>query len=109
MDIITGVAFPLKTKNCFKTQKGNLNIEISKKLNFIYLSQFNYIPNCSLIEYISNSNNSEYINENLDYIFELLKSVGLFKELDLKDQINYFKHYLKMLYQWRTSPKVEYS
>ena len=92
MDLITGVAFPLNSKNCFYTKKGKLNIEVSRKLNFIYLSQFNYIPNCSIIEYISNSNDSKYINQNLDYVLELLKSVGLFEELEFKSSDDIFKN-----------------
>ena len=91
MDIITGVAFPLNSENCFNTKKGKLNIEMRKNLNFIYLSQFNYIPNCSLIEYITNSNNSKYIHQNLDYVVELLKSVGLFDELGFKRSDNLFQ------------------
>ena len=39
--------------------------KISKNLNFIYLSQFNYIPNCSVIEYIANSNNPKYLKQNM--------------------------------------------
>ena len=35
MDLITGVALPLKSKNCLNTPKGQLNIEISKNLEFI--------------------------------------------------------------------------
>ena len=92
MDIVTGVAFPLNSKNYFKTKKGKLNIEISKNLNFIYLSQFNYIPNCSVIEYIANSNNSKYLKQNIKYIVELLKSVGLFEELGLERSENLFNN-----------------
>ena len=92
MDIITGVAFPLNSKNRFNTKKGELNIEISKNLNFIYLSQFNYIPNCSVIEYIANSNNSEYLKQNINYVVELLKSVGLFEELGFKRSENLFNN-----------------
>ena len=84
MDVITGIAFNLNSKNCFDTNKGKLNIEMSKNLNFIYLSQFNYIPNCSVIEYITNSNNSKYHKQNINYVLELLKSVGLFEELGFR-------------------------
>ena len=92
MDIITGVAFPLNSKNRFNTKKGELNIEISKNLNFIYLSQFNYIPNCSVIEYIANSNNPKYLKQNINYVVELLKSVGLFEELGFKRSDNLFNN-----------------
>lgn len=91
MDVITGVAFPLNSKNYYNTKKGRLSIEISKNLNFIYLSQFNYIPNCSIIEYIANSNNKEYINQNIDYLIVLLKSVGLFEELGFINSDNFFQ------------------
>ena len=84
MDIITGVAFPLNSKNHFDTNKGKLNIEMSRNLNFIYLSQFNYIPNCSVIEYITNSNNSKYLKQNINYVVKLLKAVGLFEELGFR-------------------------
>ncbi len=95
MDIITGVAFPLNSKNCFNTKKGKLNIEISKNLNFIYLSQFNYIPNCSVIEYITNSNNLKFIDQNKDYVVELLKSVGLFDELGFQRSNNLFNNLIE--------------
>ena len=95
MDIITGVAFPLNSKNCFNTKKGKFNIEINKNLKFIYLSQFNYIPNCSLIEYITNSNNSKFIDQNKNYVVELLKSVGLFEELGFKKTNDLFKNLIE--------------
>ncbi len=85
MDIITGVALPLKVNNFFNTPKGKLNIEISKNLEFIYLSQFNYIPSCSIIEYIANTNDAEYLNQNKKNIGKLLKSIGLYEELGFKN------------------------
>ena len=90
MDLITGVALPLQVKNCFNTPKGKLNIEISKNLEFIYLSQFNYIPSCSIIEYIANTNDAEYLNQNKRYIAKLLKSIGLYEELGFKNLDNLF-------------------
>ena len=92
MDLITGLAFPIKLKNSFKTNKGELRIEQIKNLNFIYLSQFNYIPNCSIIEYIANSNNPNYLNKNINYIFKILKIVGLSEELQLKNKNDLFKN-----------------
>ena len=91
MDLITGVAIPLNSKNKFNTHNGNLTIEMSKKLNFIYLSQFNYIPSCSIIEYIVNSNDMEYLNQNRNYVIKLLKSIGLFDELGFKNSHNLFE------------------
>jgi len=92
MDLITGLAFPIKLKNSFKTYKGELRIEQIKNLNFIYLSQFNYIPNCSIIEYIANSNNPNFLNKNINYIFKILKIVGLSEELQLKNKNDLFKN-----------------
>ncbi len=84
IDLITGLAFPLKLKNSFDTIKGNLIIEKEKNLNFIYLSQFNYIPNCPIIEYIANSNNQKYLNQNINYILKIFKFIGLFEEFEFE-------------------------
>ena len=91
MDLITGVALPLQVESCFNTPKGKLNIEINKNLEFIYLSQFNYIPSCSIIEYIANTNDSQYLNQNRKNIEKLLKSIGLYEELGLKNSKNLFE------------------
>ncbi len=92
MDLITGIALPLNLKNEFNTNKGTLNIEKRKNLNFIYLSQFNYIPSCSIIEYIVNSNNPDYLNLNKNYVVKLLKETGLFDELNCKKSDNLFEN-----------------
>ena len=90
MDIITGIAFPLNSQNNFNTSKGNLRIEKNQKINFIYLSQFNYIPNCPIIEYIANSNETKYLNQNINYIVNLVRSIGLFEELKFKSSSDLF-------------------
>lgn len=84
LDLVTGVAFPLKSINKIKTNKGELTIEKSKNLNFIYLAQFNYIPKVPIIEYITNSNNSNYLNQKKVFVVKLLKSIGLFEEFEFK-------------------------
>ena len=92
LDLITGVAFPLKSINSFDTNRGSLKIEIVKNIKFIYLSQFNYIPNCPIIEYIANSNNKSFIYKNADYILEIIKATGLYEELELKSSNDLFKN-----------------
>ena len=92
MDLISGLAFPIKLKNSFNTNKGELKIEKIKNLSFIYLSQFNYIPNCPIIEYIANSNNPKYIKDNINYIFKIVKVIGLLDELELKNKDDLFKN-----------------
>ena len=86
MDIITGISMPLKIRNVFKNKYENLIIEVDPKCQFIYLSQFNYIPNCSLLEYISNSDDKVFITKNTKFILSLLKKSGLYKELNLRDR-----------------------
>ncbi len=88
MDIITGISMPLKVRNVFKNKYENLIIEVNPKCQFIYLSQFNYIPNCPLLEYISNSDNKKFITKNTKFILTLLKKSGLYKELNLRDPYN---------------------
>ena len=92
MDLISGLAFPIKLKNSFNTNKGELKIEKIKNLSFIYLSQFNYIPNCPIIEYIANSNNPKYLKDNINYIFKIVKIIGLLDELELKNKNDLFKN-----------------
>ncbi len=92
MDVITGIAFPIKSKISFDTMKGQLEIENIKNLNFIYLSQFNYIPNCPMIEYIANSNNGKYLNANKDYILKIVKRIGLFEEFEFKSIDDLYKN-----------------
>ena len=92
MDLITGMAFPIKLKNSFDTAKGKLEIENIKNLNFIYLSQFNYIPNCPMIEYIANSNNQKYLNANKNFILKIVKRIGLFEEFELKSIDDLYKN-----------------
>ena len=41
--------------------------------------------------YHHHPNNSKYIHQNLDYVVELLKSVGLFDELGFKRSDNLFQ------------------
>ena len=82
MDLITGLAFPLKDKNKLNTNRGDLVLEINKKIKFIYLSQFNYIPSCSIIEYITNSDDKTFLNKNKNFVLSLLKTSGLFEEFD---------------------------
>ena len=59
---------------------------------FIYLSQFNYIPNCPLIEYISNSDDSNFIKNNIKFIFYLLKESGLAEELEIINKKDLYKN-----------------
>ena len=82
MDLITGLAFPLKEKNKLNTDRGDLSLEINQRIKFIYLSQFNYIPSCSIFEYITNSDDKDFINKNKNFVVKLLKNSGLFDEFD---------------------------
>tara|TARA_Y100000589_G_C27197775_1_gene647758 strand:+ start:219 stop:1916 length:1698 start_codon:yes stop_codon:yes gene_type:complete len=90
LDLITGIAIPIKEKEVFMTKKGRLKIYSNKKNNFIYLSQFNYIPNCPIIEYIVNDNDKKLIQQNLNYLIYLLKESNLYFEFNLKDENNLF-------------------
>ena len=67
MDVITGTAFPGLYNKSLKTKKGELTIKNNELNKFIYLAQFNYIPNCPLIEYIANSNDSDFLKDFLRY------------------------------------------
>ena len=78
-----------------------LNIKNNKLNKFIYLSQFNYIPNCPLIEYIANSNDSKLLKKSKSYIFYLLIESGLSEELRIiknKDLFNFIYGYSQRLY-----------
>ncbi len=90
LDLITGIAIPIKENEVFMTKKGRLKIYSNKKNNFIYLSQFNYIPNCPIIEYIVNDNDKKLIQQNLNYLIYLLKESNLYFEFNLKDENNLF-------------------
>lgn len=92
MDIITGVALPFESKTSFLTSKGEFTLEKRKDIYFIYLAQFNYIPNCPIIEFIAGSTNPKYINENKKYIVKLFKSIGLFEELEYKTENDLFNN-----------------
>ncbi len=92
MDIITGVALPFESKTSFLTSKGEFTLEKRKDIFFIYLAQFNYIPNCPIIEFIAGSTNTKYLNENKKYIVKLFKSIGLFEELEYKTENDIFNN-----------------
>ncbi len=92
MDIITGVALPFESKTSFLTSKGEFTLQKRKDIYFIYLAQFNYIPNCPIIEFIAGSTNPKYINENKKYIVKLFKSIGLFEELEYKTENDLFNN-----------------
>ncbi len=92
MDVITGIAFPECNNHYIKTEKGILNLKNDPHNKFIYLSQFNYIPNCPLIEYISNSDDSEFIRNNINFIFYLLKESGLAEELEIIKKGDLYKN-----------------
>ena len=53
---------------------------------------FNYIPNCPLIEYISNSNDSEFLDQHKSFILHLLKESGLGEELNILKNQDLFKN-----------------
>ena len=92
MDILTGVALPFESNKSFSTPKGEFKIEKRKDLSFIYLAQFNYIPNCPIIEFIASSSNFKFLNENKNYIVKLFKSIGLFEELECKTDNDIFNN-----------------
>ena len=92
MDVITGIAFPHIFNDSLITKKGELNIKIDPLSKFIYLSQFNYIPNCPLIEYIANSDDSKFIKNNINFIFYLLKESGLAEELEIIKKRDLYKN-----------------
>jgi len=92
MDVITGIAFPEFNNKCLKTKRGQLKLKNNPANKFIYLSQFNYIPNCPLIEYISNSDDSKFLRKNINFIFHLLKESGLAEELEILSRKDLFKN-----------------
>ncbi len=92
MDVITGTAFPGLYNKSLKTKKGELTIKNNEQNKFIYLAQFNYIPNCPLIEYIANSNDSDFLNQSKSFIFFLLKESGLGEELNIIKYQDLFKN-----------------
>jgi len=91
MDLITGMVIPLDDKKKYITDKGELTILNNLYNNFIYLSQFNYIPNCSLIEYITNNTYEYNLNQNIEYVSYLLKESNLFSEFNLTNEKDLFK------------------
>ena len=70
MDVITGIAFPQLFNDSLKTKKGELSLKIDPETS-LYFVQFNYIPNCPLIEYIANSNDSNFIKNNVNFILSI--------------------------------------
>ena len=92
MDLITGVVLPFESKKSFLTAKGEFTLFKRKNLYFIYLAQFNYIPNCPIIEFIASSSNPKYLNENKEYIVKLFKAIGLFEELEYKTDNDLFNN-----------------
>ena len=92
MDLITGIVIPLKKQNLLKTEKGNLKISNNLKNNFIYLSQFNYIPNSPLIEYITNKSKREITRNDINYVEYLLKKSNLFFEFNFSNKDDLFEN-----------------
>tara|TARA_Y100001968_G_C19437004_1_gene760294 strand:+ start:1490 stop:3187 length:1698 start_codon:yes stop_codon:yes gene_type:complete len=79
MDVITGIVKPDKDSN-------KEYLEMSKKLEkikFVYLSQFSFIPNTTILEYITNTNNRFITDKQVKFVDYLLDKSGLKEELSL--------------------------